>query len=153
MQRGSPATGRHRAQEGERYVEAISGDQAEQVALAARGKRTQVLRHVLGRSTVPAKKAVIDGIQAVQGRLRTAGDGKSRLFVMRDAVVEKDPQLVEAKAPTCTLDEVVGYVWDTGNGKNPKENPVKEQDDGMDALRYVVMRLDRGGRPGIRSLT
>ena len=49
MQRGSPATGRHRAQEGERYVEAISGDQAEQVALAARGKRTQVLRHVLGR--------------------------------------------------------------------------------------------------------
>ena len=112
-----------------------------------------LLERELGRSTVPAKKAVIDGIQAVQGRLRTAGDGKPRLFVMRDAVVEKDPQLVEAKAPTCTLDEVVGYVWDTGNGKNPKENPVKEQDDGMDALRYVVMRLDRGGRPGIRSLT
>ena len=41
--------------------------------------RATLERH-LGLSTVAAHKAVSPGIQAVQGRLRAAGDGKPRLF-------------------------------------------------------------------------
>ncbi|WP_431897906.1 phage terminase large subunit [Nonomuraea sp. bgisy101] len=111
--------------------------------------RATLERH-LGMSTIAARKGVSDGIQAVQARLRTAGDGRPRLFVMRDGLVERDRGLVEAKKPTCTLEEVGGYVWDQTEGKPPKEVPVKENDHAMDALRYMVAQKDLGARPRIR---
>lgn len=112
--------------------------------------RATLERH-LGMSTVPATKTVSDGIQAVAARLRPAGDGKPRLFMLRDARTHPaDPELVEAKKPTCTADELPGYVWDTGGGKVPKEAPVKIDDDGCDGMRYVVAQLDLGGRPRVR---
>lgn len=114
----------------------------------AEGRAT--LERYLGMSTVAANKNVLDGIQAVQARLRPAGDGKPRLFVMRDSLVERDPELVEAKRPTCTAEEFPGYVWDTGVGKAPKEQPLKVDDHGMDCVRYCVSQLDRGGRPRVR---
>lgn len=93
--------------------------------------------------TTPARKAVTEGIQAVQKRLQLAGDGKPRLFIMRDSVARRDPVLLEAKAPTCTYEEVAGYVWlPSPDGKPSKERPLKELDDGMDAMRYVVAELD-----------
>ena len=93
---------------------------------------------------VAAQKAVTDGIQAVQARLRKAGDGRPRIFLCRDAVVDRDPVLVDAKRPTCTADEVPGYIWAPGpNGQPAKEQPVKDMDDGLDALRYAVMSQER----------
>lgn len=111
-----------------------------------------VLERELGLTTVAAKKTVSDGIQAVQQRLRFHGDGKPRLFVMRDAVVDRDEELAEAKKPTCTAEEFLGYVWDTGQGKKPKEAPLKVDDHGMDALRYVCAHLDLRSRARIRWL-
>lgn len=111
-----------------------------------------VLRRELGISTSPADKRVTTGLQAVQHRLRVAGDGRPRLLVMRDTVVHRDQDLVEAKKPTCTSEEFPGYIWDTGGGKAVKEQPLKRDDHGMDATRYVVMKVDRGGRPGIRMM-
>jgi phage terminase large subunit len=98
----------------------------------------------LGVATTAARKSVSDGIQAVQARLRPAGDGKPRLFIMRDALVERDEDLAEAKRPTCTAEEINGYVWATkpGNAGGLKEQPLKENDHGMDALRYMVAALD-----------
>jgi phage terminase large subunit len=113
--------------------------------------RATLERH-LGLSTKAATKTVSDGIQAAQARLRPAGDGKPRLFVLRDAVVERDPELEDAKRPTCTVEEVVGYVWDQTPGKPPKETPVKDNDHGMDALRYMVAQRDLGAMPRIRIL-
>lgn len=105
--------------------------------------RSTFVRHT-GLGTVAARKAVKDGIQAVQSRLRPAGDGRPRLFILRDAVLDRDPELVDARRPASTAEEVPGYVWASGaNGQPAKEEPVKEQDDGMDALRYAVMYLDR----------
>ncbi|MGR6923100.1 phage terminase large subunit [[Actinomadura] parvosata] len=111
-----------------------------------------VLERQLGMSTMAANKKVAEGIQAVQARLRPAGDGKPRLFILRDSVTRRDTELVEAKKPTCTAEEIVGYVWDSTPGKPPKETPVKENDHGMDAMRYLVADRDLGARPRLRFL-
>ena len=109
--------------------------------------RATLERH-LGMSTVPAKKTVSDGIQAVQARMKVQGDGRPRLLVVRDALVEKDEELEEASLPMCTTDEVGGYVWAVrpGNAGGLKEEPVKKDDHAMDALRYVVAARYLGGR-------
>lgn len=91
----------------------------------------------LGLPTSPANKAVKAGIQAVQVRLRKAGDGRPRLFVLRDSTVMRDADLVEALKPASTVEEIPGYVWD-----GTKEAPVKEEDDGCDAMRYMVAEMD-----------
>lgn len=111
------------------------------------------LERYLGMSTVAAKKAVSPGIQAVQARLRVVGDGRPRVFIVRDAVVERDPSLVEAGKPASTREEVGGYVWAKGpDGKPAKEEPEKKDDHGCDAKRYMIAERDLGGRPGIRAL-
>ncbi len=92
-----------------------------------------------GIPTVAAKKEISVGIQGVQERLRKAGDGRPRLFLMRDALVERDQVLVDQKRPTCTEEEIPGYVWPPRvDGKAEKEVPVKLDDHGMDAMRYAV---------------
>ena len=95
-----------------------------------------------GIKTTPAKKAVSTGIEAVKDRMRIQGDGKPRLFIMRGCWVELDQDLHEAKLPTSTVEEIPGYVW--ADGKK-KEEPVKEHDHGVDAMRYAVMYLDASG--------
>jgi phage terminase large subunit len=113
--------------------------------------RATLEKHLLLRTTA-AKKAVSTGIQAVQSRLKVAGDGKPRLFVVRGAVVERDAELDAAKKPCSTEEEVTGYVWAVkpGNAAGLKEEPVKENDHGMDAMRYMVAERDMGGRPRMR---
>lgn len=113
--------------------------------------RATLERH-LGLGTTAAKKTVSDGIQAVQSRLRVQPDGKPRLFLMRDAVVRRDPALVEASKPASTEEEFPSYVWAIRPGGDLKEEPLKEMDDGMDALRYMVAERDLGGRPRMRWL-
>jgi terminase large subunit-like protein len=103
--------------------------------------RATLERH-LGLFTTPAKKTVSDGIQAVASRLRPAGDGKPRLMIMRDGLVERDHDLAEGKQPTCVEDEPESYVWDTRQGMKKGEQPMKEGDDGMDCLRYLCAHLD-----------
>lgn len=104
-----------------------------------------VLAREVGIGTRAAVKTVTSGIQRVQLRLRPAGDGRPRVFILRDAVVRRDPELIDAKRPTCTAEEVVGYVWDVGVGKAPKEVPVKDNDHGMDAMRYLVQARHTSG--------
>jgi hypothetical protein len=71
------------------------------------------------------------------------GRRKPRLFLFRDALVSRDELLVEAKKPTCTEEEIDGYVWPKGqDGKPLKEEPVKENDHGCDEMRYLVAYLD-----------
>lgn len=104
--------------------------------------RATLERH-LGMATVPAHKAVGAGIQAVQSRHRQAGDGIARVFFVRGACVNPDPDLVESKKPACTADEIAGYVW---ADKGTKEQPVKQDDHGMDAMRYLVAYVDKVGQ-------
>ncbi|EMF20400.1 phage terminase large subunit [Streptomyces gancidicus BKS 13-15] len=115
-----------------------------------------VLERELGLATTAAHKAVRPGIQAVKTRLRAAGDGKPRLYVMRDVLVERDEQLAEAKKPLSFVDEVPGYVWAQPKGtvasnKAEPEEPVKVDDHGCDTCRYVVAELDLVGEGRIQS--
>lgn len=100
--------------------------------------RATLERH--GVKTIPAKKDISPGIQAVQSRLRVDEQTKKpRLFVLRGALVETDTELAESKKPTSTADEFPGYVW---KDKSKKEEPVDADNHGMDCVRYAVMQVD-----------
>lgn len=100
------------------------------------------LERKIGLSTTAAYKDVSPGIQAVASRLKVAGDGKARIFFLRDSLYEVDPELKEANKPTCTEEEIGGYVWDVTNGQKKGEAPVKRNDHGLDDARYVVAYAD-----------
>lgn len=126
----------HRYSEGEVIDTTVADHDAEDRATLAEN----------GISTVAAIKDVSVGIQKVQERLNVVeGDKRPRLFIVRDACVEIDEQLAEAGKPTSTVEEITGYAWmKSADGKPIKEQPEKVDDHGMDAMRYLVMRVDRG---------
>jgi terminase large subunit-like protein len=109
--------------------------------------RATLERH-LRLKTTAARKEVSPGIQAVASRLKVAGDGRPRLMVMRDALVAPDVALVDAKHPTCSEQEIDGYVWNIDNGRKRGEEPVKLHDHGMDCWRYLVAHHDLRRRWG-----
>jgi phage terminase large subunit len=102
--------------------------------------------HYVTQPTKGAYKAVSQGIQAVEARLRIAGDGKPRLFYLRDSLVEVDQSLLAEKKPVCSEDEYSVYIWDKSNNKKKGEEPVKENDHGKDGDRYLVAFVDDVGR-------
>jgi phage terminase large subunit len=112
------------------------------------------LERKLGMGTQAAHKSVSDGIQAFQSRLKEQGDGRARLHVFRDALLERDPEMDAQSLPIGLAEEVSGYVWAVkpGNAGGLKEEPVKENDHSCDAARYMVAARDLGGRPRVRWL-
>jgi phage terminase large subunit len=135
-------------------TERLCEDHARQIVALSAGERIEVTvadhdaedratlqRH--GVPTVPARKDVSPGVQAVENRLRVAGDGKPRLYLLRDSLVERDRSLEAAHLPTCTEEEITSYAWPkAADGKPLKEQPVKLNDHGCDAMRYLCMHLD-----------
>ena len=100
-----------------------------------------------GIGTENAVKDISRGIQAVQERLKIQGDGKPRLFVFKDALVEPDQTLRERYKPVSTEQEFTEYIWpESKDGKSDKEVPIDDNNHGMDALRYMVMALDDGNQ-------
>jgi PBSX family phage terminase large subunit len=99
--------------------------------------------HAAGIWTVPAYKAISPGLQAVAERLRPAGDGKPRLFLFRDALIDRDESLAARGRPCCTAEEFPRYAWPKGqDGRPVKETPFDIDNHGMDALRYAVAYVD-----------
>jgi len=92
-----------------------------------------------GLNAFGADNAVIPGINAVKKRL-----AEKRLFLVRDSLRQPDQTLIEAQKPHQIEDELPAYVWATKG----KEMPVKENDDGVDMLRYAIMHVD--GRPSTK---
>jgi phage terminase large subunit len=85
--------------------------------------------HAAGIPTLPALKDVAMGIKAVKERLKVQPDGRPRVFFLaacRDLIAE-----------------MYDYVWaPPAEARNAREEPVKDRDHAMDALRYLVMQLD-----------
>jgi len=108
--------------------------------------RKTLERHLGNRPTIAAIKAVSVGIDAVQSRMKPAGDGKPRFYIMENTLVhDPDESLVEAKKPTSTRAEIDLYIWKKNtDGTVAKDVPVKEHDHGCDGFRYVTAYLDHG---------
>lgn len=135
------ATIKHYSQ-GEQYEATICDHDAEDRATLQR----------LGIVNLPAIKDVSRGIQAVQQRLARGADDKPRLYLLRNALVERDAALAEAHRPTCTEQELPGYVWQTApDGRPDREEPLKLNDHGCDAMRYAVMYTEQPPRRRARS--
>lgn len=79
-----------------------------------------------GLAVSPAQHDVMAGIMAVKGRLRVQADGLPRLTL--------SPRCVNAIA------EFESYVW---SDKRARDEPLKQNDHAMDALRYLVMSIGR----------
>lgn len=96
--------------------------------------------------TTPAYKTVHAGITAVKARMAPARDGLPRFTMMRDSLVQRDQWLIDFNKPTCSTEEVMNYRRDTANsveyGKVILEEPLKQDDHGMDVWRYAVMHED-----------
>lgn len=81
---------------------------------------------------VSAQNDVIEGIQEVQKLFIKRGNGEHGIYVLENCV-----HLIE---------ELEGYRWKEGKGVR-EDTPVKEKDDLVDPLRYVVFsrrNLDKG---------
>lgn len=95
-----------------------------------------------GIVTVPAIKSIRRGIDAVTERLKVQEDGKPRLYIVEDALVETDLSLRASGLPTSTLEEFGSYAWPNSKAdRNDKEEPVDAYNHGLDATRYMVMQL------------
>lgn len=105
---------------------------AYEISMAAVDEAAAGLIADLINNGVPAfamKGRVLDGINKVQNRLEVAGDGRPRLTV--------DPSCVN------TINEFESYIWKkVTNTGIVKDEPQKENDHAMDALRYLVAYLD-----------
>lgn len=91
-----------------------------------------------GIPNIMANKDVATGIDKVLERLKIQVDGKARLYIFKDSLVEIDDMLRMAKKPYRVEDEFDNYLW----ANTQKEQPVKKDDHGMDMIRYGVMYLD-----------
>jgi PBSX family phage terminase large subunit len=101
-----------------------------------------------GIPNIAAQKAISNGIQAVQSRLAVQKDGKARLYIFEDALIERDDDLLEGKKPYCTAMEIPEYVYPKGkDGKPLKEVPLDLNNHGMDTMRYAVMYMDNNPKP------
>lgn len=123
-----------------RQILALSADEPSPVAIIcdhdAEGRAT--LQRHLGTATVPARKAITRGIEYVQSRLRVQGDGRPRLMVLRDSLVERDQSMKSRGLPCSIEEEIDAYVW---NPKKPDE-PIDKDNHNCDAVRYACSHLD-----------
>ncbi len=98
-------------------------------------------RQTLAENGIPniaAKKDVLWGIGKVQDRLKKQVDGKPRLFIFKNSLVEVDQLLKLERRPYAVEQEFDGYIWTN----TTKEQPVKQYDDGMDMTRYACAFVD-----------
>jgi len=147
---------------GERYSVTISDHDAEDRATLAGGTivdDAKLVRQLVaagftaengsvklpGINTIAADKRVTVGIEKVQERLKPKADGKPRLFLLEDSLIEVDDNLKSKYRPYRTEDEFGVYAYPEGkDGKTEKEEPVKVYDHAMDGVRYAVMHFDGG---------
>lgn len=87
----------------------------------------------LGLATAPARKDVLLSIEEIKKKLMVKGDGKPQLFIFKHC-----QHLIR---------EMRTYRWHIASGRGlnpqaPKDMPVKNEDDCVDALRYLVFSAE-----------
>lgn len=85
----------------------------------------------------PADKRIKAGIQLMQSRFRVQKDGKPRIFFKKQSVARVDRQLSAMGKPSCGIEELSAYCWDS-----EKDEPVDDNNHFCDQARYLCMQLD-----------
>lgn len=126
-----------------RQINELSKNERIEVTVTDHDAEDRATLHENGIATIAADKRIKVGIEKVEERLKKAGDGRPRLFILEDSLVEMDMELKEKYTPISTNEEFSAYVYPiAANGKPVKELPVDINNHAMDALRYAVMALD-----------
>jgi len=110
-------------------IKQISGSQKYRATWADHNAQDRREFSKLGIPTLPAKKDVHLGIEAVQAALKVQDDGKPRLFIFK----------------TCknTIREMAGYKWAEGTEtKDAKDEPLKVSDHCPDCVRYGIYGVE-----------
>lgn len=124
-------------------IKRLTGDEWIEATVCDHDAEDRATLEENGIVTMAARKPISVGIDAVKERLAINGDGKPRIYVLRNSLVSADAHLIEQKLPTSTEQEIEGYMWHKfQDGKPNKEMPVDKDNHGMDALRYAVMYVD-----------
>lgn len=118
---------------GEEYVVTVADhDREDRATLESAGIHTQ-----------PAYKAdILQGIGTCKQYLRVQPNGKPRLFILRDSLVEADSALRSQHQPTCFREEVDSYVWKKTTDGISKDAPLDRWNHSMDAARYALAAVD-----------
>ena len=110
-------------------IKQISGTEKYRVTWADHDAQDRYEFEKLGISTMPGKKDVHLGIEAVQATLKVQDDGKPRLFIFKNCVN--------------TIREMAGYRWAEGTeNKDAKDEPLKVNDHTCDCVRYGVYGVE-----------
>lgn len=137
-----------------RQIIDLSGDEKFEATICDHDAEDRATLAVSGIKNIAAWKKVKPGIDAVERRMKIAGDNEPRLKIFRNSTdvdahrwtfprSMPDPYLTEKKVPWRTAQEFEFYVWAKDQtGKPNKEEPVKEFDHGLDCLRYLVCYVD-----------
>lgn len=132
-------TVRHHAQQ----IKALSTGERIEATVADHDAEDRATLAENGIDTIAADKRIKVGIEKVEDRLKKAGDGRPRLFIVDDSLVEVDEELRSTYRPFRIEDEFAEYVYPTAvSGKPVKELPVDINNHALDALRYGVMYVD-----------
>ena len=134
-----------------KYIVELTGDEHIEATTCDHDAEDRATLERYGVPTVAAEKDISPGIQVVSGRLRKAGDGKPRLFLMRGTLVEPDIGLETTRKPMCTEDEFPAYSWpEVKANRSDKEVPLDVNNHGMDAMRYAVMYVENPVGPTVQ---
>ena len=122
-----------------------AGEWIEDVICDHDAEDAATLERHMGRHTTKALKgpnSVRDGISKVKARLRPGHDGRPMMLFANDALYRVDPVMRERKKPVSTEQEFASYVWKKNATGEILDEPVKKDDHGMDATRYLVAYVD-----------
>lgn len=87
-----------------------------------------------GVRTETAKKDISMGIQEVKSKLSHEEDDPSIFFLDGCLAHSPDDSLKDSNSPQSTIGEITQYQWK----ENKTDEPEKENDHGMDAMRYYM---------------
>lgn len=108
-------------------LEAFEKDGLRPIAICDHDAEDRATLEEHGIYTEAAKKDRQAGQQTVYDLI-----DEDRMFFFADALVEEDQRLIAERKPTRTVEEFPGHIWTS----KTKEDWRKEQDDGMDTMRY-----------------
>jgi len=129
-------------------IKQLSGDEVYAANIADHDAEDRATLAEHGIKTIAAKKDISSGIQAVQDRLLVQDDGRARMYIFKDCLVEPDHALYREypgdTQPVCTEQEFGSYVWPDGkDGKPNKEVPIDAYNHGMDNCRYIAKHTEQ----------